>query len=328
MKKTLIASAVAAAALSSNAFAMDHAEKLDLMPTIYGNIQLVNNTNDDSIADDTTTTFDDNGSTLGFKHEHEIAAGITGFFKAELEFDADDKKDNSGLSGFDEAFIGVKGDFGSVQAGSDDTVAEDFDVMDFEEYAGIGTGNLVGMSEGDNIQYRTPDMNGLSAGLTYKADQKSTDEVVAALSVGYAADAFSATLSYAMAGDDFELVDGDGNATGVYADGEDAFGLGGTFAIEDLTLMASYEDKDKASYIAVGALYAMGAAQFAAQYGMGDNGESGAAEQTVDEFYLQALYNISDNMYTYIEYVQSETETNSVTTADTSDVSIGATYYF
>ncbi|KZY64167.1 MULTISPECIES: porin [unclassified Oleiphilus] len=312
MKKTLIASAVAAAALSSNAFAMDHAsdlaEKLDLMPTIYGNIQLVNDTTDDSLTDDTTSEFADNGSTLGFKHEHEIASGISGYFKAELEFDADDKEGNGGLNGFDEAYIGVKGDFGSVQFGSDDTVAEDFDVMDFEEVYGIGTGNLVGMSEGDNIQYRSPDFNGLTFGVTQKADQKPTDTVLTSASVGYSADAFGATLSYAV---------GRGDA-------EDAFGLGGTFAIEDLTLMASYEDQDKASYAAIGALYTMGAAQ----YGTGDNGLDGAAEETVDEFWLQALYNISDNMYTYIEYVDAEEETGSTTTKDQSNFSIGATYYF
>ena len=87
MKKTLIASAVAAT-LSTSAFAMDSASdlaaKLDSMPTVYGNIQLAY-----YYADSDPGTYGnalvDNGSTIGLKHEHEIAPGLTGFLKIELD---------------------------------------------------------------------------------------------------------------------------------------------------------------------------------------------------------------------------------------------------
>src|SRR5690606_41550850 len=43
-------------------------------------------------------------STLGVTHSHEVAPGITGFFKLELEgIDADDKAESSGIDGLDEA---------------------------------------------------------------------------------------------------------------------------------------------------------------------------------------------------------------------------------
>lgn len=329
MKKTLIASAVAAATLSSTAFAMDPAsdlaERLDSMPEFYGNIQLVN-VSAEGDDGDSNSSFGDNGSTLGIKHSHMITDGVEGFLKAEFEFDADDKEGNEGLSGFDEAYIGIKGDFGSIQFGSDDTVAEDFDVLDFEEVTGIGTGNLVAMDEGDNIQYRSPELvEGLTVGITHKLDQKPETAVGTALSVAYEADAFTAVLSYAMAKDEYASVDENDNP--IVVDGEDAFGIGGTFSVEDLTLGLSYEDQDKASYIGLGATYVMGANQFALQYGMGDNGLSDAEEVTSDEIWVQALHNVSDNMYVYVEYLDTTTETGG-DDADAEEFAIGAAYSF
>src|SRR5690606_33042455 len=109
MKKTLIASAVAAATFSGAALAQE-----SNLPTVYGNIQyVVKHTNVDGGG--SSVEHADNGSTLGVTHDHEIAPGVTGFFKVELEGNADDKANSEGLSKLDEAYIGVKGDnFGKV----------------------------------------------------------------------------------------------------------------------------------------------------------------------------------------------------------------------
>jgi len=321
MKKTLIASAVAAAALTTNAFAMDNAtdiaERLDMMPTFYGNIQLINTTTDltnrdasgtyVANADEEDSDFGDNGSTFGIKHDHEIASGLTGFFKAEFEFDADDKGASSGLSGLDEAFIGVKGDFGSVQFGTDDTVAEDYDVNDIAENTGLRTASFVGMDEGDNVQFRTADMDGLSAGITQKLGNNAA--VNTSISAGYSDDMFSAAASYAIAS---------GN-------GEDGFGLGGTVSVDDMTLLASYESQDDASYIGLGAMYSFGKVTLAAQYGMGEKQN----KDEMSDYFLHASYSISENMYTYVEYVSHTDELdNGAPDAEISIASIGAAYSF
>ncbi|MFW5824810.1 MAG: porin, partial [Marinobacter sp.] len=78
MKKTLIASAIAAATFSGSALAQD-----SNLPTIYGNIQYAGVWDN---VDDGSSDFvhRDNGSTLGIIHSHMITPAIEGFFKIEL----------------------------------------------------------------------------------------------------------------------------------------------------------------------------------------------------------------------------------------------------
>jgi len=344
MKKTLIASAVAAATLSSTAFAMDPAsdlaERLDSMPTFYGNIQLAwaGETVDDGTTETSTNEFADNGSTLGIKHDHMISDGLTGFLKAEFHFDADeggyklvDANDDGiddGVKGglgekLDEAYIGVKGDFGSVQAGTDDTVYEWVDIMDMYEYTGL-EGDLATQEEGDNIQYYSPDMSGLTVGVTVPVDSDS--EFGGALAGKYAMDNIEVVLAYGLGREEA------GNESG------DAFGLGVTVGLDDLTLMAAYESKGESStggvdnddgedYMAIMAQYSMGANNFALGYAMYE--EDGTTEPETDAIYVQALHNVSDNMYVYLEYLMvSDSDNTAASDVDTDTLALGATYAF
>jgi predicted porin len=155
-------SAIAAATFSGAAFAQETlsasemAAKMDSMPTVYGNIQyVVKHTNFDNGPSEIEHA--DNGSTLGVKHDHEIAPGLTGFFKAELEYDADDKEGNNGLDSFDEAYIGVDSDnFGKVWIGSDDSTYESAidEIYNFWE-VGSGIGGDYETGEGDLVQYQS-----------------------------------------------------------------------------------------------------------------------------------------------------------------------------
>ncbi|MDX5300129.1 MAG: porin, partial [Gammaproteobacteria bacterium] len=92
MKKTLIATAIAASMAS---FAVSAADA-----KIYGNIQLALPYADTETGTETESSYGlkDNGSTIGIKGSHEIAPGLKGFFKAELEFAADDKAASKGLN--------------------------------------------------------------------------------------------------------------------------------------------------------------------------------------------------------------------------------------
>ena len=329
MKKTLIASAVAAATLSSSVFAMDPAsdlaERLDSMPTFYGNIQLAwaGETVDNGTTETSTNEFADNGSTFGIKHEHAISDELTGFLKAEFHFDADDKNNQSLGEQLDEAYIGVKGDFGSIQAGTDDTVYEWVDIMDMYEYTGL-EGDLATQKEGDNIQYSSPEMSGVTVGVTVPVD--SDTQFGGALAAKYAMDNIEVVLAYGLGREE----------TGV--ESGDAFGLGVTVGLDDLTLMAAYESKGESSvgnvdqndgtdYMAIMAQYAMGANNFALGYSMTEM--DGTTDPESDSIYVQALHNVSDNMYVYLEYLMtSDSDNTPASDVDTDTLVLGATYAF
>jgi len=285
---------------------------LESMPDIYGNIQLAHANIDD--GDDTSHELVDNGSTIGFKHDHAISEGVTGFFKAEFHFDADENDGaNKGLGEkLDEAYIGVKGEFGSIQAGTDDTVYEWVDMIDTSEHNGVVGGEIAGLAEGDNLQYVSPEIaEGLVIGATVALDDDGDNASHAgALAAKYTADALEVAFSYAMA----------------RGDGEDTIGLAGAYSMDDLTLIAQYETTtDDQDFIGLQGMYAMGQNQFALGYGMTSYDESAKEDQS--SIYVQALHNLSDNMYVYLEY----TTTTDVDGADGTDediLALGATYAF
>ncbi len=179
MKKTLIASAIAAATFSGAALAQE-----SNLPTLYGNIQYAITHTDFENGGSEINHFD-NGSTLGVKHEHEVAPGITAFLKLELEgISADNKAgnknntaeidssgnvtrndDSGGLNELDEAYIGIKGDsFGQVWVGSDDSQYEQLigGLIEFYEVAEYNTELDYTTGEGDLIQYVSPSFGGLT----------------------------------------------------------------------------------------------------------------------------------------------------------------------
>ncbi len=293
MKRTLIASAIAAATLSVNAFAVDS------MPTFYGNIQLAYSAVDN--GDNWDEDFYDNGSTFGIEHSHELSPGLEGFLKAEFEFNAADKNASSGLSGLDEAYIGIKGDFGKVWVGSDDTAYENVNVIDHYETAGIA-GDLAGVQEGDTLQYKTPEMGGgLAVQLTFEMESSAQHD--GAISIEYAMDAITLIGAYALADE-----------------GEDSYGVAATAELGDISVAAQFENQDETNLYGINAVAVMGDNQFAAGVAYTD--------LDADEILAvsgQALHNMSDNMYVYVEGLYED-----VDSADdaTITLALGATYSF
>jgi predicted porin len=325
MKKTLIASAVAAAALSTSAFAMDPAtdlaERLDSMPEIYGNIQLAHVSQDDD--GDTAHEMVDNGSTLGFKHSSAISEGMEAFFKAEFHFDADDKKTGESLGEeLDEAYIGVKGRFGSIQAGTDDTVFEWVDMNDRYEAIGI-EGEIADLDEGDNLQYVSPEiMKGLVVGVTAPVDSDTAfGGALAAKFTGL--ENLEVAFAYAIGRED---------AGGA---GNDTVGIAASYTLGDnITLIAQVESQeDTSDFIGVQGVYTMGQNVFALGVSSTSADDSAPGVGDVDAevaVYLQALHNMSDNMYVYLEYL-AQADAYDKDAGDNTDIdtlAIGATYAF
>ncbi|MEQ6890392.1 porin [Halomonas sp. CS7] len=183
MKKTLLATAIAGALAASGAQAAtvynQDGTKLDL----YGNLQLAYaNTND---ADgESTDELADNGSTLGVAGEHVIYDGLTGYFKYEFEGDADEIKGAGGLDTGDQAYFGLKGNFGDARIGSWDPLIDDWiqDPITNNEYFDVTDSNSgilnVGTAdrEGDKLQYMSPSFSGFqfALGTQFKGDAEES----------------------------------------------------------------------------------------------------------------------------------------------------------
>lgn len=322
MKKTLIASAIAAATISGTALAQE-----SNLPTVYGNIQyVVKHTNVDGGG--STIDHADNGSTLGLTHDHEIAPGITGFMKVELEgIGADDKATSSGIDSLDEAYIGVKGEtFGQVWIGSDDSMYETAidEIAQFHE-VGSDIGGNYDTGEGDMVQYLSPSFGGLTLGAAVQVngDEKSGDK-----SYPYQLAAIYAVDSLELA---FAIDSNDGDT--LSANNENTYGLRASYNLDNLRLTGSYETrKDVADVFGLMGVYTLGANQFALSYQLQD--KDNAAGDKNETIALQALHNLSDNMYVYVEgYLSNSEKFNEYTLEggsgdERSIASVGAVYYF
>lgn len=327
MKKTLIATAIAAVGFSSVALAAE-----SNLPTVYGNIQyVITHTNVDGAG--SVVDFADNGSTLGVKHEHEIAPGITGFFKVELEgINADDKANSDGLSSLDEAYIGVRGDnFGQVWVGSDDSMYESAvdEIAQFHE-VGSDIGGNYDTGEGDLFQYLSPSFGGLTLGAAVQVNGDSTlggKSYPYQLAAMYQVDALE--LAFAM-----DSNDGTTGYSSNSADlnNENTYGLRASYNLDNLRLTGSFETrKDVADVFGLMGVYTMGANQFALSYQLQD---SDITDNKNDTVALQALHNVSDHMYVYVEGYLGDSEDVAQYTLEgnsgdeRSIAAVGAVYYF
>jgi len=332
MKKTLIASAVAAATFSGAALAQDAN-----LPTVYGNIQYAI-AHDNIDGGPSEINHFDNGSTLGVKHDHEIAPGITGFFKVELEgINADDKSGSSGIDALDEAYIGVKGDdFGQVWVGSDDSTYERAvdEIAQFYEVATLNIGPDYTTGEGDLIQYMSPSFGGLTLLGAVQVNGDSDTKAGADKSYPYQLAALYEVdaLELAVAMDSNDVSDGNN---------ENTYGLRVSYNLDNLRLTGEYHTrKDVGDLYGLMGIYTMGANQFALSYELGVADDANDTER--DTITLQALHNVSDHMYVYFEgylgggdevyghdfEVGDDVGAGVAVSDERSIASVGAVYYF
>ncbi|WP_203301739.1 porin [Marinobacter sediminum] len=335
MKKTLIASAIAAATFSGAAFAADGdmsaselAAKMDSMPSVYGNIQYALVYSDVKGGAD-GIDHRDNGSTLGVAHDHAIAPGVTGFFKLELDGFGADEKDSTGAN-IDEAYIGVKGDsFGQVWIGSDDSTYERAidTIANFYEAADLSIGGSYDTGEGDLIQYASPSFGGLTLGAAVQVNGDSTTggkSYPYQLAAIYAVD--NLELAVAMDSNDgtteYSSDDADVN-------NENTYGVRASVALDALTLTGEFQTrKDVGDVYGVQGVYSLGANQFALSYEAFAADNDGVDNDTIT---VQALHNVSDHMYVYVEGYFGGGDDNAYGVADESEASVaalGAVYYF
>lgn len=324
MKKTLIASAVAAATLSTFSAMTLAAEAA--MPEFYGSLELVHRSDDYDDAQPNKHEFKDTGSTLGIKHSHELDSGTSVFMKAEFEYRGDstdsagvnDPKSN-GIDKLDEAYVGIKGGFGSIQFGSDDTVYEWVDVTDQYEEIRFD-GEIAELKEGDNFQYMLEAGEGLKIGATLPIDSDSM--FGGALAAQYSMDAMTFAFAYAMGREDAPNMEAG-----------DTFGLGASFGMDALTLNVQYEARDLSNYdktqdeteshAALQGVYSMGSNAFRLGYAM-----LGYDQADGSQVEIAAVHNLSDSAFVYAEAGMETYEPDVGADEDTTSLALGFTYKF
>ncbi len=335
MNKTLIASAIAAATFSGSVLAQG-----SNLPTVYGNIQYAI-AHEDTDGNDSSVNHYDNGSTIGILHDHAITPGLEGFFKAEFHFDADNNEGEGedGIYDIDEAYIGVRGDnFGQLWLGKDDDTYERAVTVISEYYEGANIQRAAPYTtgEGDLLQYMSPSFGGLSV---WGAVQVNGDDDAK----GGDDKSYPWQLATVYTMGDLELAAAiDSNDT---SDGnnENTYGVRGTYNLDSLALTAEYHTRDDVedTYGVMG-VYTIGANRFALSYERTD--QEFGSEDEYDLITLQAMHNLSDNMYVYVEgYLGGGDEVYGYNGADTDDdgeddvfdyadertiAVVGAVYYF
>ncbi|GAB2790638.1 hypothetical protein GCM10027040_16000 [Halomonas shantousis] len=306
MKKTLLATAIAgalgasAAAQAATVYNQDGTQ-LD----IYGNIQIAYKSiksaeydqNGNVAGIETQDEVFDNGSTIGISGQHVINPGLTGYFKAEWEHNADEEKSNGGINRGDQSYLGLQGNFGDVRLGSWDALIDDwvedpisnnefFDLTDSPVAGddGYNTQNSVDR-EGDKLQYLSPLFSGFqfAVGSQYKGDAEggfdsdgkmhyenvdSSGNASFYGGVKYTTGAFSVAAVY----DNLDNYDGDvtGNTvieTGEEFDAGNQYGVTFQYTMETLRVALKYERYDSKSDLPDENRYALGARY---GYGYGD----------------------------------------------------------
>lgn len=162
--KTLLASALATATLAS-------AHAADPL-TVYGKLNITAQSND--VNGDSETTIQSNASRFGVKGAFELSSSLEAFYTIEYEVDTgDDVKENFKARN---QFVGLRGDFGSVAVGRNDTILKQSQgkVDLFNDMSG----DIKNLFKGENrlaqtATYITPSFSGVKFGVTYAASGDS-----------------------------------------------------------------------------------------------------------------------------------------------------------
>lgn len=299
MKKTLLATAIAGAAFASGAQAAtiynEDGTKLDL----YGNIQIAYK-NVNNAAGDSEDELFDNGSTIGFAGEHLITRDLKGYFKAEFEHDVDEAKTAGGLNTGDQAYTGLKGNFGDLRVGSWDPLIDDWiqDPITNNEWFDVSDSSkrIVGLEsrEGNKVSYTSPSFGGFefAVGTQYEGDAENrgstgviefdqgaqanvTDEGDSNASffggAKYTAGAFSIAAVYDNLDNNdgtYTGIDSDGNAIGGDYDAGEQYGITAQYTVDTLRMALKLERFESGSELTSDTNYYGFGARYG--YGMGD----------------------------------------------------------
>jgi predicted porin len=148
-----------------------------------------------------------NSSRLGFKGATALEDGLTLVYKYEFQVDVTDESTESNFKSRNQ-YIGLKGNFGEVLLGRNDTVLKQsqgkFDLFSDYEADVKNIGWKGETRADDSVTYKTPVFNNFQFGLTYILDEENEDAATS-LSVTYGDGALKKGKYYAALAIDSEV---------------------------------------------------------------------------------------------------------------------------
>jgi predicted porin len=262
---------------------------------LYGkvNVSLVNS---DSGSED-TWKLNSNASRIGLKGSTQVSEGLTVFYKTEFQVDVDGDGDVFKQRNI---YAGVKGSFGSVLAGKNDTptklAQKKIDL--FNDLEGDIKKTFAGENRMSNIvAYTTPKYGNFSA--TYAVMPGEEDG-------GSLSDATSYSVNYSK-GDLYVAVAGDSNVKGA-----DLVRVVSQYKVDAWQLGLMYQENDttdESGYFA-SAAYKIDNITYKAQYGSNENDTDGSDKTTLS---LGADFKLAKNTKSFVFFTDNEDSSSTKT---------------
>ncbi|MBI3285887.1 MAG: porin [Burkholderiales bacterium] len=315
MKKSFLALALMGA-FSGAAFAQSSV-------TVYGVVDmgLVNDNNGDGKG--ATTSLDSglqSGSRLGFKGTEDLGNGLKANFVLEMGLNADKgTSDQGGLAFGRQAFVGLSGDFGSVNLGRQKSLT--YVASEAIDPFAVGlAGNMHRMFgtviRNDNaLTYTTTNLSGFVGAAQYGFGEQAGDtkkSSIIAVSGAYAAGPVLASLTYEKARDakskvPYEMLVA-GDIEKLLAGGTYDFGVVKAHAAFERLKVTVGSVEGKANVWMIGATVPVGAGAFLADYTRFDDKTVGDTDTNSQQFALGYTYSLSKrtNVYTSYAYTKND----------------------
>ena len=262
---------------------------------LYGKVN-VSVVNSDSGSED-TWKLNSNASRIGLKGSTQVSEGLTVFYKTEFQVDVDGDGDVFKQRNI---YAGVKGSFGSVLAGKNDTptklAQKKIDL--FNDLEGDIKKTFAGENRMSNIvAYTTPKYGNFSA--TYAVMPGEEDG-------GSLSDATSYSVNYSK-GDLYVAVAGDSNVKGA-----DLVRVVSQYKVDAWQLGLMYQDNDttdESGYFA-SAAYKIDNITYKAQYGSNENDTDGSDKTTLS---LGADFKLAKNTKSFVFFTDNESSSSTKT---------------
>lgn len=262
---------------------------------LYGKVN-VSVVNSDSGSDD-TWKLNSNASRIGIKGSTQVSEGLTVFYKTEFQVDVDGDGDVFKQRNI---FAGVKGNFGSVLAGKNDTptklAQKKIDL--FNDLEGDIKKTFAGENRMSNIiAYTTPKYGNFSA--TYAVMPSEGDN-------GSLSDATSYSVSYSK-DDLYVAVASDSDVKGA-----DLLRVVSQYKVDAWQLGLMYQENDttnESGYFA-SAAYKSNNITYKAQYGSNENDTDGSDKTTLS---VGADFKLAKNTKSFVFFTDNENSSSTKT---------------
>ena len=262
---------------------------------LYGKVN-VSVVNSDSGSDD-TWKLNSNASRIGLKGSTQVSEGLTVFYKTEFQVDVDGDGDVFKQRNI---FAGVKGSFGSVLAGKNDTptklAQKKIDL--FNDLEGDIKKTFAGENRMSNIiAYTTPKYGNFSA--TYAVMPSEGDN-------GSLSDATSYSVSYSK-DDLYVAVASDSDVNGT-----DLLRVVSQYKVDAWQLGLMYQENDttnESGYFA-SAAYKSNNITYKAQYGSNENDTDGSDKTTLS---VGADFKLAKNTKSFVFFTDNEDSSSTKT---------------